>query len=514
MKIFCFLFSAVATNNFVIDSITVKNNKLYSIYENLNETSWKVFVYDLKNGPISDVFSGGKSYNLLTFRKGFKLKFFDAPEILQEDRNKLWIKALQIGHGPEIDLSFSNWMWCINLTDMSLKDDAPLVKFPAVDNFPQFGYSLNTITNELGSALYVTGGVAYSKNDDKYYSSSSFFKYNYTTKEWKDMSANYSGKPAQIFYHNSAVVDNRYLSLIAGFIERNPTNAAILDFENKELFKIKSMYNLTTFDTFKNTWESTTLSTNMFDSNIAKLNLINFSVATHDSKVYALGGGVIEDGFTIGQMNQYVGALDYKSKTWSWNPIFNEDGTKFNNTVFAAESLVFNEQIIIPCKFKLIIIYHLLTILDFVWANSTMPVLIYDLPSQRMTNTFRFSNTTYQDILDIEKDKAQNKISGIGNYVIPLICICCISMLIIIIHIIYRKLKSDKSGSLKNNPKSNACMQEVWSNPDDQSIERVVFLDRKQYLDTNTDLSTKSNSKFQNSFGNRLEGDTFIEFEN
>ncbi|KXN70725.1 hypothetical protein CONCODRAFT_6655 [Conidiobolus coronatus NRRL 28638] len=481
-----------------VDSVTIKDNKLYMIYEN-EDNIYRVVVIDLKNGPISDIFSSGKIYKLGNFFDGFKLKFINNSEILPEDANKLWIKAMPNEIVFDIDRSFSDWVGYIDLNDMSLKTDTSIIKFPATDKFPLFGYTMNTITNEHGSAIYITGGVVQSKVYNTFMGSNSFFKYNHTTKEWVDMASNYTGILDPIYHHKSLVLDNRYLVLLGGQIPKNPTiNSNLFDY-NSTYFIFKSMYNLTIFDTLTNSWENTAISADIWDNEKRNLGLAKFCAVSYNNKVYVIGGFILKDGVEMGELNLFLGTLDYKTKTWSWNPMFNEDGSKFIYSIVTGDMLVYNEQIIIP---------------HFMWPNGTLYGFVYDLPSQKMATTFRLSDSTDSNIFDAEKSKAQEKPSALPTYEIALISLCCIALLAIIIFVYYRKFKRNKPGTLKNDVKSNARMQAVWSNLDNPDMDRVIIGDKKKGFHINTGTSASQNFNDLNNRDNRLKSNTNIEFEN
>jgi hypothetical protein len=355
MKLNYILLSAVASIDYGMDSVTIKGNNLYLIYEN-NDQFYRVVVIDLKNGPISDIFSSGKVYKLGPFFDGFKLKFVNNREILPEDPNKLWIKTMPNDIVHTIDRSFSDWIGYIDLNDMSLKTDTSIFKFPATEKFPLFGYTMNSVTNSYGSAIYITGGVIHSKKDNTFMGSSSFFKYNHTTKEWLDMTSNYSGKLDPIYSHKTLVLDNRYLVSLGGRMPKNSMIYSNLFDYNNTYYIFKSIYNLAIFDTFTNKWENTALNADIWDKDKRNLGLVDFSAVSYNSKIYILGGLVLKDGSDHGELNLSLGTLDYKSKIWSWNPMFNEDGSNFIFSIAAGEIVIYNEYIIIPCKFKLIIL--------------------------------------------------------------------------------------------------------------------------------------------------------------
>jgi flagellar biosynthesis/type III secretory pathway M-ring protein FliF/YscJ len=147
----------------------------------------------------------------------------------------------------------------------------------------------------------------------------------------------------------------------------------------------------------------------------------------------------------------------------------------------------------------------LLIILDFMWPNGTLYGFVYSLSNQMMVTRFRFSNATEDNISDIEKSNAQDVSSGLPAYAIALIAICCTAFLIIAIFVFHRRFKRNKPGSLKNNSKSKARMQAVWSNPENLNICQLIVADKKERLHKNS-----------NDLNNRdcgLKGSTNIEFE-
>jgi hypothetical protein len=357
MKLFFILLSIVTSLDFSIDSTTIKGSKLYSIYEDYNDNNIKVISYELKNGITSDVFSKGESYRLNKIVRGFKLKFFDVPQSLNGEHEKLWLKADKTVQGAEISNSNSNsnsnWMGYICLSDMALNPDNSLIKFPTTNKFPLLGYTTNTITNEYGSALYTTGGAIYSKNDDDLISSNSFYKYNYTTLEWNDMTSKYIGSLDPIYDHKSVVMDNRYLVLLGGNVSRDQSKNSNLTVSNLSLFKANSIYKLWVFDTLTNIWENVTLNPSIYDSNASKLNLSIFSATSYNNTIYVLASDLREEGSTDTEKDQYLGTLDFKSKVWSWIPIPRQDSGLSNSNITTTELPIFNNRLIILSKYKI-----------------------------------------------------------------------------------------------------------------------------------------------------------------
>jgi hypothetical protein len=347
MNLVHILLYSVPITAFRFVSTAIRENKLYAISKNDWDSSFQVKVYELKEGSIEYIFGSGTSHSLTKLGRGFELKFFDVPSTIQEYHNKLWLKSVQTDYGTEIDNSNSNFMGYINLSDMTFNADTSFVKFPTTENFPLFGYTMNTITNEHGSALYTTGGVIYLKSKNEYMSSNSVFKYNFNTKEWKDLSPDVKGKLNPLYSHTNVVMDNRYLLLIGGKVAKDHTKDSSLNIKEKDLFKVNSVYNLTKFDTITNNLESIAVNSDLFNSSVLSLQLTDFSAIFYNNQVYALGGQVIGSQKQIIEYSSKLGTLSFRENRWSWSPISDDAGNNYNSPIEAESSILFNDQIIL-----------------------------------------------------------------------------------------------------------------------------------------------------------------------
>jgi hypothetical protein len=234
---------------------------------------------------------------------------------------------------------------------MSFKNDSSFIKFPTHENFPVKDYTMNTITNEFGSALYITGGEVYSKKDNNYLECNSFYKYNYTSREWVDMTYSANGKLKPLFDHKSVIIDNRYLVMLGGRRRIVYSTPPDNDYDHPE-FETNSLYNLSIFDTYTNTWENSNIKTNIFDTHIPTLQFIRFLAIAHENKVIVFSGMAGENRSSTFSSHEYSGILDFKSKNWAWSPLLNEDGSKFLWQMDGEIIQAPNDQLII-CTSKL-----------------------------------------------------------------------------------------------------------------------------------------------------------------
>ncbi|KXN67330.1 hypothetical protein CONCODRAFT_19696 [Conidiobolus coronatus NRRL 28638] len=461
------LFYSVSITAVSFVSTTIRENKLYAISKNDSDSSFQVTAYELKDGLIKDIFSNGNSHSLTKLGRGFELKFFDIPDTLQEYRNKLWLKADQIEYEPEIDNAKSNFMGYINLSDMTFYPDSNFVKFPTKENFPLFGYTMNTISNEQGSFLYTTGGVIYSKSKNAYISSNSIFKYNFNTREWKDLSSDVKGKLKPVYSHSNVVMDSRYLLLIGGKVAKDQTKDSTLSIKENDLFKVNSIYNLTKFDTVTNNLESITVKSSMFDSSVPSLQLTDFSANFYNRKVYALGGMAISNEKQTPERNSKIGTLGFNDNQWSWSPINDEAGNIYNSPVEAKSSMLFNDQIILTSGKGI--------------EKDSDGFQVFNLITQKMQSTLKFTKSD-------NNSNQTNGQSGLPGYAIALIAVGSTVLLLIFVFFAYIRYKRNKESSLNYDNESNESMEAIFSNPEDPSMEYILLGTKKDGIYFNTDI--------------------------
>jgi hypothetical protein len=335
---------SVACENGTPYSATIRDNKLIVIYQDSNSTSIKFKVFELKEGATIDIFKSGKTFDYGRKDGEFALVFMDTPDNVQNDKNKLWLRfeSYQTFNYNCTNPPFKNWMGSINLDDMSLENHSGFIKFPTNDRFPAKGYTINKIASGFGSALYITGGVLYSKKNNTYMFESIFFKYNFTTRDWVDMNTVANIKIKPLFGHKSVVFDNRYLLVLGGF------GSEIESISNTDSSKkYYSIYNMALFDTFTNNWEYISIKPDIFENSVATIKFDNFLATIYNDKVVVLGGYIAEGRSSYYAFNNYFGVLDFKSKSWAWSPISIEDGINYSSKREGKVSILFNDQIIV-----------------------------------------------------------------------------------------------------------------------------------------------------------------------
>jgi predicted nuclease of predicted toxin-antitoxin system len=343
-----YILSAVLKSDRIVSTL-IRDNKLIAVYQSTELNNTKVRVFGLKDGTTRDIFNSGETFNIVHTNKDSDLVGFDTLDSLKENKNKIWLRLeYRESTNNPTEFSTTNRLRYIDLDTMTLNNDSNFIKFPTAENFPVKGYTVNSITNELGSALYITGGYIYNKTLGSYSFSSSFYKYNFASKEWVDMAYSADGKLKPLAGHKSVVIGNRYLVILGGGGE----NIYNYNDHNPTISEFNSLYNFTIFDTLTNNWENVNIKTDIFDTNIANFQFEGFSIVEYKDKAIVLGGYIVEQGSNLFRSNEYLGILDFKSKSWNWSPMLNEDGSSYKPLGVGISIQVFNDQFII-CTGKL-----------------------------------------------------------------------------------------------------------------------------------------------------------------
>jgi hypothetical protein len=352
--LYCFL-PAISATEF-LTSATIRDDNLYTINQHTILDYVKLKVYKLKEGPTIDMLNSEKSFESIHYLKGFRLVFIDILDNSYDSKNKLWVRAELSPDTIHLqNLTYINWVGYIKLDDMSLKTDSSIFQFPTHENFPIKEYTTNKITNQFGTALYITGGLLYSKKDNKYSAGNSFFKYNFTTKEWLDMSYSFNGKSKPMVYHKSVVIDNRYLVILGGYSENGTVAEQNLNNSTNSLIPF-TLYNLRVFDTYTSSWKSINIEPDMFDIGLEQYIFYAFLPTVYKDRVIVLGGTVASSKPFFGSYSK-LGILYYNSKTLIWSPIYSDDDTRLFDNKFGQDSLLYNDQLIIVTGIIKIYIY-------------------------------------------------------------------------------------------------------------------------------------------------------------
>ncbi|KXN74320.1 hypothetical protein CONCODRAFT_2705 [Conidiobolus coronatus NRRL 28638] len=463
LVLFTHILSVVSELDRVL-SASVRDSKLRIIYDSFDSLNIKVRLFDLKEGTTADIFNSGKAYDFGCKEGKVTLDIFETPDNLEESKNKLQIKSRRSLIHNLADSPFMNLVEYGYFEEISVFKDPGFKRISPHENFPVKGYTINKITNEFGSALYIIGGELYSKKDNIYTISNSFYKYNFTSNQWIDMAYTVSGKLKPISEHKSMVIDKRYLIILGG---RGPviysSKPSTYDSNHPEI-KYKSLYNLTIFDTFTNKWENINVNADIFDTSIASLDFAKFLTTVYKNKIIVFGGISGDSKIHSARLNRHLGILDFKSKKWHWTPIFDEDGKPLDPFRVNGEIIAFNDQLII--------------VNDIFSEDGIIPIQIYDLITKRMRSTLRLPDESNNSYTNIEKNQREVQLKILPLHEIVLILVGCSILLLVFAYFFYYII-NNSSKSKNGMAKYSGPIREVWADPDIDITNNIITLDEK-----------------------------------
>ncbi|KXN65717.1 hypothetical protein CONCODRAFT_12621 [Conidiobolus coronatus NRRL 28638] len=450
-------------HNFI--STTIRDNKLYTLYENSATEIYQVIVYEVNESLPSYTSTNGTAYSLIKIDRGFRLEFFDPLENIERNHNKLWLIS-RMYNISEADISstYLNWVGSINCNDMKFSSVPSPIKNHSLNNFPITGHTINLITNEHGSALYIIGGLIRSNNDIGVAFTNSTFKYNFTTNEWIDLAPLSNGKLIRINSHKTVAINNRYLVSFSGNIYNSSSLDPSSQFTTNEYIVNNSLYSLWVFDTLTYIWKNIRIDDNIIDQKLFNLNFSEFSVNLYKNKIYALGGIVTDSESEKSNNYKTLGILDIELKKWSFSNLYNEDG----NESTGGRGIQFH---------------------------------VFDLISQRMKYTLKMPNTQ-------DTNQTIEKSQGMPAYALAIIVVGSTLLILYLIYYFCIKSIRDRLNSIINLEPKEPTMIEIWSTPGDQNIEQIIMGSNKKGIYIITDTLTKFKPQLRYSQSN-----TFYEFE-
>ncbi|KXN65384.1 hypothetical protein CONCODRAFT_142764 [Conidiobolus coronatus NRRL 28638] len=234
--------------------------------------------------------------------------------------------------------------------------------------------------------------------------------------------------------------------------------------------KFNSLYNLTRFDTINNSWETIALNTSMFDNSIDALQLTEFSTNFYKNKLYILRGFVPSNDKQAQDHNIKLGILDYKESQWSWSLILDEAGSIYNSTVDTKYSLIYNDQLI------LISGKHA--------EKDSDRFQVFDLNSQRIKPTMKASYIES----DTENTNSTGPRSSRDIYYTIGVSVGFTVAIMLAIFYFYLKYKYNKTSPRNRDSEPKKSMEAVWSNPEEQNIEHILYGVKENDIYFNSDI--------------------------
>jgi hypothetical protein len=321
-----------------------KNNKLYVYEPDDIEIGWSgLSIYNLRSGPISDI--QPQSVNFTNSNPIYTPQFLHLPQGLPDGRsNEIWmIGGFAKDELKDINLTKENWS-CEILDNNELKFHDDFIPMPLFENFPKSGFSQTIVNSDKGPELYIIGGLLYFEELNTSLITNYFFKYEFNTREWNDLSGTTKSILEPRAFHR--VIEANSSLLLFGGIRNNKSK-----YENyKNSVPIK---NASDFDDFATVFK--------FDLKEQKWSTVNTKL-NKDPNIYR-NGATIGSSFNvykeriISYSNLYnsegkyyepqIGILDYNTWDWEWHDVKNESGIDNNLLLSYYQTLVINDQLIL-----------------------------------------------------------------------------------------------------------------------------------------------------------------------
>jgi hypothetical protein len=321
-----------------------RNNKLY-VYEPYDvDLDWTgLTIYNLKDGLISDIES--RLINLTNSNSAYAPQFLQLPETLTDKRsNELWI----IGGISDKELknntiSKENWSGeIINDSELEFNDD--FIPMPPFDNFPKSGFSQTIVNNNNNLELYIIGGLVYSKELNTTLITNYFFKYEFSTRKWSDLSEATKSILQPRYLHTVVEVDNSLI--LVGGIQNNKTLNGNFEHEVsvKDEVDVSDINTIFKFDLKDQKWTTVNTKLNKDPSIYRNGKVTGPSIDIYDGKIvsYASVYNYKDELF-----EPQIGILDYKTWEWEWHQIKNNIGIDNSLLLAYHNSLIINDQLIL-----------------------------------------------------------------------------------------------------------------------------------------------------------------------
>ncbi|KXN65929.1 hypothetical protein CONCODRAFT_12353 [Conidiobolus coronatus NRRL 28638] len=420
-------------------SIIYKNSKLYvyePYYEDLKWTG--LTIYNLEDGPISDIKS--RLINLTSSNPSYTPQFLQLPESLPENRSDgLWmIGGIADENLKSNDLTKEN-MACEILKDSEMKTHDDFISMPEFMNFPRSGFSQTIVNGNNGPELYIIGGLIYSKEFNAELITNYFYKYEFYTGKWSDLSeATKSILPPRA-YHRVIEADNSLL-LVGGIKDnkdiKKKVDYSVIDKEQLGFGNISTIYK---FDLKNQKWSVVETKLNK-DPNIYR----NGTAAGSSFDIYKdkiISYTAFVD-YETNLIEPQLGILNYKTWEWEWHNVKTEIGTDNSLILSFHQTLIINDQLI----------------------------MIHGLSNQRQSKklfVINLSTYAFQGFIDISGEGGMSESSRPPIWAIIVAALGSILSVVLLITISWLYLRYRKRA--KENKYSKNKMQDVWASATHES---------------------------------------------
>jgi hypothetical protein len=325
-------------------TVIYKNRKLYVYEPYYEELKWSgLTVYDLKDGPISDIKS--RLVNVTTSSPSYTPQFLQLPEAMPENiSDDLWMIGGIADESLESeDLTKENFS-CEILNDNQLRLHNDFISMPEFKKFPRSGFSQTVVNGNNGPELYILGGLVYSKELKGEMISNYFFKYEFYTRIWSDLSETTKSIVPPRAYHTIVEADNSLL-LFGGVqdnevIKRND-DCSLMDKENINFGNLSTIYK---YDLNNKNWSVVQAKLNKDPNAYWNGTAAGASFNLYKDKIVSYTAFIDKENTLV---EPQLGVLDYKTWEWKWNNVKTEIGTDNSLILSFHKTIIINDQLIL-----------------------------------------------------------------------------------------------------------------------------------------------------------------------
>ncbi|KXN64822.1 hypothetical protein CONCODRAFT_13873 [Conidiobolus coronatus NRRL 28638] len=337
------------------------------------------------------------------------------------------------------NLSKENWN-CEIVNDNELKFHDDFIPMPPFKNFPKSGFSQTIVNSNDSPELYIVGDMVYSEELDTELITNYFYKYEFNTGQWSDLSEKTKSILRPRAFHKVIEADNSLL-LFGGIqndeaIKRKFEHTAPIN-DDADIGDITTIYK---FNLNEQKWSTVNAKLNK-DPNIYKTGQVSGSVYdVYKGKIISY---ISLFNYVKNIYQHQLGILDYKTWEWEWHSIKNEVGTDNNLFLSFYQTLIINHQ--------LILIHGI--------SNQSQDKKLYVINLE----TYKF-----QGFLNISGEYSKSQASGLPSWAVTISTLGSILLVILLITTTWFYLRYKKQVKVNDN-NSEQEMQEVWASADHEN---------------------------------------------
>jgi hypothetical protein len=337
-------------------SSIVRNNKLY-IYEAISSTgnSSSITIYNLEDGPISEI----KSKEVI-FYPGpkFTPQFLNMPNATDDD---LWLIEGQEERSINSNELNSDMFTSQFIDDSQFKFNSNLIPLPKFSNFPKGGYSQVVVNENDAQVLYIIGGFIYDTDIKNQLLTNYFFKFDFKTNIWTDLSSLTKSILPPIANHQTIVVNNEYLLVANGISSKDIELNSIATYDENTINNFAEK--LYKFDLEELKWSIVHTKTNLNKGDYEGGNVYGASLDYYNGKIVSYAA---LHNTKLNQKEPRIALLDLKTWEWEWITVKLDVGIDNSLILFFHQTLMIKDQLVLIHGILKINLYYF-NILTLLW---------------------------------------------------------------------------------------------------------------------------------------------------